>query len=214
MCGKLKRTRCDQLGSGKCGSCAGKTRKKSDPSIQKKKRINKRKYIETTCSDCGNVKMRRYDAVWNGRCPSCASREVASRPEMKEVQRQNGKRNPPPRDKVKNIRKGPDHHFWQGGKTSESMKIRLSFQTRQWRKAVFERDNYTCQMCKCKRGGDLEADHIKPFSLFPDLRHDVNNGRTLCKPCHRKYGARVHAGKITREAVMQMPEDGSAWKIG
>jgi len=52
-----------------------------------------------------------------------------------------------------------------------------------WRKAIFERDNYTCQFC-LQRGNLLEADHIKPWAYFPDLRFDLANGRTLCRPCH------------------------------
>ena len=32
----------------------------------------------------------------------------------------------------------------------------------------------------------FHADHIKDFALFPNLRLDINNGRTLCKSCHRK----------------------------
>lgn len=55
---------------------------------------------------------------------------------------------------------------------------------KRWRKAVFERDNYTCQMCG-KRGEYLQADHIMPWALFPELRYDVDNGRTLCIPCHK-----------------------------
>ena len=63
--------------------------------------------------------------------------------------------------------------------------IRYSKEAKEWRKAVFERDNYTCQYCKV-RGGYLEADHIKPFAFFPELRFVLSNGRTLCRKCHNK----------------------------
>lgn len=69
----------------------------------------------------------------------------------------------------------------------------------EWRKSVFERDKYTCVMCGDKKGGNLEADHIKPFALYPEKRFDINNGRTLCRPCHQKtptYGVRVFQYKI------------------
>jgi len=52
-----------------------------------------------------------------------------------------------------------------------------------WRKAVFERDNYTCLICG-ERGGDLNAHHIKSWAKFPALRYDVKNGITLCIKCH------------------------------
>lgn len=79
---------------------------------------------------------------------------------------------------------GERHWNWQNGKTSEQKRIRNSMEYQQWREAVFVRDSYTCQKCG-KRGVSLHADHIKPFALFPDLRFDVSNGRTLCVPCHR-----------------------------
>ena len=69
-----------------------------------------------------------------------------------------------------------------------------SAEDREWRQAVFERDDYTCQMCG-KRGDRLQADHIKPYADHPDLRHVLANGRTLCVPCHRKtptYGWGVY----------------------
>lgn len=60
---------------------------------------------------------------------------------------------------------------------------RYSPEASEWRKEIFVRDDYTCQMCG-KRGGYLEADHIKPWAYFPELRFDLDNGRTLCRPCH------------------------------
>lgn len=78
------------------------------------------------------------------------------------------------------------HHLWKGGITPLNMKIRHSVEYKLWRESVFARDKYTCIWCKDDKGGNLEADHIKPFSLFPELRFAIDNGRTLCKPCHKK----------------------------
>lgn len=54
-----------------------------------------------------------------------------------------------------------------------------------WRKKVFERDKYTCQVC-LKEGGELQADHIKCFAHHENFRYEVSNGRTLCRSCHKK----------------------------
>lgn len=82
---------------------------------------------------------------------------------------------------------------WKGGISPLNKIIRRSLQYRIWRELVFKRDNYTCIWCN-KRGGELHPDHIKPFSLFPELRFDINNGRTLCIECHKQtdtYGGKV-----------------------
>lgn len=63
-------------------------------------------------------------------------------------------------------------------------KIRKSLQYKNWRKMVFEKDNYTCQLCG-GRGRNLQADHIKPFAIYSELRFELSNGRTLCVKCHR-----------------------------
>jgi 5-methylcytosine-specific restriction endonuclease McrA len=65
-------------------------------------------------------------------------------------------------------------------------RIRHSVEYKLWRESVFKRDNYTCVECGDKKGGNLEADHIKPFAAYPELRFDITNGRTLCVSCHRK----------------------------
>lgn len=83
--------------------------------------------------------------------------------------------------------------FWKGGISKVNERIRKSVEYKLWREAVFERDNYTCKFCG-ERGGKLNADHIKPFALFPELRFAIDNGRTLCVECHRKtptYGRNI-----------------------
>jgi 5-methylcytosine-specific restriction endonuclease McrA len=87
--------------------------------------------------------------------------------------------------KIGDAQRGELARNWRGGVTPLNKKGRLSSDYRKWRKAVFERDDYTCQRCKV-RGGILHADHIKPYAKYPQLRYDLGNGRTLCLDCHKK----------------------------
>lgn len=87
---------------------------------------------------------------------------------------------------------GDKHWNWQGGKTSWRHKISNCAEYKDWRKSVFERDGYTCQECgiRNRRGLGkrviLNADHIKPVCLYPNLIYNLDNGRTLCLDCHIK----------------------------
>lgn len=81
---------------------------------------------------------------------------------------------------------GVDNPNWKGGTTTLYEKIRSSRDYALWRKAVYERDGFACVLCGDDKGGNLEADHILPFAHYKELRFEVGNGRTLCKPCHQK----------------------------
>ena len=72
---------------------------------------------------------------------------------------------------------------WRGGITPINKIIRHSKEYILWRESVFKRDNYTCIWCGNK--GRLNADHIKPFAHYPELRFAIDNGRTLCIDCHK-----------------------------
>jgi len=58
-----------------------------------------------------------------------------------------------------------------------------------WRKSVYTRDNYMCQICGDNSSKNnkvvLNAHHIKRFNDYKLLRFDVNNGITLCELCHK-----------------------------
>jgi hypothetical protein len=89
-----------------------------------------------------------------------------------------------PECRASNKRSGHNPN-WRGGVSGPRKSDMSTERYRAWRLGVFERDDYTCQGASCgRRGGDLHAHHIKPWAWFPELRYDVNNGLTLCKPCH------------------------------
>lgn len=95
---------------------------------------------------------------------------------------------------------GEKNHLWcKEKKHSFHKSIRELYQYRKWRTEVFKRDNYVCIMCSYK--GYIEADHF-PKSFISIIREnniksfdeaikcealwDINNGRTLCRDCHKK----------------------------
>lgn len=107
---------------------------------------------------------------------------------------------------VKNYRKNTAHFCSQDcshknrnqGLTPKNEMARKVAAYKAWRTLVFERDNYTCQVCGI-RGDYLHADHIKPFAYYPELRYEVTNGRTLCVPCHKKtdtYGVKAWRSRV------------------
>src|SRR5579862_7129477 len=116
-----------------------------------------------------------------------------------------GKKSPKPEgfgEHLRNRMKGKTgelHPCWRGGRTLLRNRILRFLEYSAWRKAVYERDNYTCQDCGV-RGGDLNAHHKKPAAdiikennliTTDDAKQckelwDVNNGLTLCHVCHCK----------------------------
>lgn len=96
---------------------------------------------------------------YNYRCPECYNDTISAR------------------------MRGSGNHFWKGGINGENDTLRHRREYKEWRTAVYERDDYTCQCCG-KKGGKLNAHHINRFSEFPELRYDIQNGITLCTNCH------------------------------
>lgn len=168
-----------------------------------------REPIACMCEECGNIRViqkRRYRDV----CHSCAARTTHLGRKRSDETREK-MRKPKTIEHAQNISKGltglhpseesrrkmsaahlglnagKNHYNWKGGITKWRNYIWRTPAYKAWRKAVFERDDYTCQMCN-ERGCYLEAHHIRPVKDHKNdlLIFDVDNGITLCKDCHNE----------------------------
>lgn len=75
---------------------------------------------------------------------------------------------------------------WKGGQISESARERNSALSRKWSFLVRQRDNFKCQKKGCNKKIGLHAHHIKSYTKFPELRHELSNGITLCAKHHEQ----------------------------
>jgi hypothetical protein len=126
-------------------------------------RLSKERKTEIFSTNCRKVGLSNL-----GRKQSLETRKNKSEASLKNV----------------NIPRGERHWNWKGGVTPFRKLAYYSLEYRLWRTAVFERDDYTCIWCG-QISGVLNADHIKPWCDYPELRFAIDNGRTLCEKCHK-----------------------------
>lgn len=150
-------------------------------------------------------------------CPSCANRIRNSGRKRQDISLLfKNKKRPEHSERMKF--KGNPRFI--DGRTSLYSLIKNLQEYKQWRKAIYERDNYICQDCYIKGNGrNLEAHHkkwfavilnefLRQYSQFSPIEDketlvrlaisykdfwDVNNGKTLCRKCHIKtknYGSK------------------------
>lgn len=157
-----------------CQKCSAKL--KMGKTLKKGKKINRLTVVGTSKKtgysvfkcDCGNVTEKRNWNVTSGKTESCGCLRSEN---MKKIAV-----NPT----------GEEHWHWKGGISGErhlDMSRRIY---KDWRTAVFERDNFTCQKCG-QVGYEIQAHHIYNYADYPALRFDVNNGVTFCEKCHRDF---------------------------
>lgn len=118
---------------------------------------------------------------------------------------------------IENCKRGKEHYAWIDGRSKTRRDtIRRTDEYKQWRKKVFERDNYTCQCCGDNRGNNLRAHHIMNYSEHKDLRFDVDNGITLCDKCHdfHIYGSFHHIYGAKNNNKKQLEEYIKRYKNG
>lgn len=96
--------------------------------------------------------------------------------------------------------KGERSPTYKGGISSANHIIRTSSEMKLWRKACFERDNFTCQKTG-QIGGKLIVHHINNFADFPELRFAIDNGITLCRESHIEFHKKYGVKNNTREQI-------------
>lgn len=158
------------MDSKTCQKCNNLYEKK--PTMSKKK-WSKSKYCSSACqiSSCIAVKGRH---PWNYGLTGYKMPPASEERKRKISKAQRGRKYP--------HRCGAAHFGWKGGTSLKQRPVWTS-EYQDWRSSVFERDNFTCVICE-KKGGYLNADHIQSWAQYPELRYEVNNGRTLCVACH------------------------------
>ena len=120
----------------------------------------------------------------SGKCGSCSSKE-------------RNKKFPPPSQKNSRHKymDGVKNPNYKDGLYKIISMLRNCPEYREWRKKIFEQDNYTCQKCN-KHGGYLQAHHcpipfcilVRSIKTYEEGRQSKiiwkAKGKTLCKKCH------------------------------
>ena len=104
-------------------------------------------------------------------------------------------------DSMRENNSGELNGRWNPDLTDEERKIGRNYpEYNEWRTAVYEKDNYTCQKCGGSSGVALNAHHIESYTINKDLRTSLENGITLCADkCHPNFHHIYGYGHNTRE---------------
>lgn len=141
---------------------------------------NKAVWIDKTCAYCGKPFSVKPSLDRVRHCSTSCGRLSHPSPVT------GHKHSPETRAKLRAAhlgRTGPGHWNYRGYPGTERHTLMQRDEYKQWRKDVFERDGYSCRECGATKTY-LNAHHIRGWAAFPDLRYELDNGLTLCQPCH------------------------------
>ena len=103
---------------------------------------------------------------------------------------------------------GENHYRWRHDLTEEDREgIRNSTENEYFRKDVYERDNYTCQICEDSTGGNLNAHHLNSWNWAKEERLNLDNAITLCEECHKLFHSKYGYGNNTKEQFDEFLEE-------
>lgn len=136
-----------------------------------------------TCGTCG--KEYRSGSKKTKICKTCHSVELGKmgKNNLSKL-RQDGPNNP-----MYGVRRfGKKNPNYDPDKTDEERtQERITWEYKEWRRSVFERDSFVCQCCGFEKGRYIVAHHLDGHNWCIEKRYDIDNGITLCRRCHKRF---------------------------
>lgn len=145
--------------------------------------------VECACANCGSVMRLRQYRLKIGQKHYYCSQECKAEHQQAILLGENN----------------PNYLHGLSDEYRERYRIIEGYNT--WRREVYGRDKYTCQVCNDDRGGNLNAHHLNSYDWDVDNRANVDNGITLCEDCHKEFHSKYGTGKIPGNNLS------SLWKI-
>lgn len=91
---------------------------------------------------------------------------------------------------LKGFLSGEKNYRWIKDRTQiKKQEDRNNPNDKQWKYAVYKRDNFKCKINNKDCSGRIEAHHILSWREYPELRFNIKNGITLCLAHHPRKRA-------------------------
>ncbi len=116
---------------------------------------------------------------------------------------------------LKGFLAGEGHYNWIKDRSKLAKhQERNDMAYKEWRLQVYKRDNFKCRIENQDCSGRIIAHHILPWSDFPELRYNINNGITLCQAHHPRKRAEekrlipffIGLVPVSNELIWQIPK--------
>ena len=190
-CGEYHETTSSSLITGKTTSCGCK----------KTAELVGRKYGRLTVVKSLDKRSSNRNRIWLCECDCGKFTEVKTSNLSKGMVKSCGC--------LKKYYTGARNHMYKPNKTDEEREnnryVLGKYTIDYFRKRVYDRDDYTCRICKVK-SGKLNAHHLNGWNWYKDGRFDVDNGVTLCENCHHKFHGIYGNGDNTKEQFEEYKE--------
>lgn len=176
ICNKVKKTKDKRLANKPCHSCSAKNR----PSRQAWNKGTKPS--KETIEKCRKASIGRKHTEESKAKMSANRKGITPWNKGKKV----GSYSKKHRIAISCAKRGISEEEFDDFAQKDNIKLRKTFNKMKLHTKCFEKYNYTCQKCN-KRGGDLNAHHINPWSVNEEDRFNVDNLVCLCTSCHKEF---------------------------